>query len=680
MKQVNPYRPVALLLCLFLILSLLGGTTVFAANDEIWIEAPTGWRHGSHVKYETVDGHLCNWGVRGEPALFLTDDAIDYYSDNPWGVGYSWGYFMWQEYEGGTGIENAPDSPLYQQLHQLMEEKHTHKTSYSETRDLYRYTDCMVNSPDSISSFYSGRKLNGAWDSGATWNREHTWPQSKSTGEQKNDIMMLRPTSIQENSDRGNLAYGESSGFYNPNAEANGQFDLRGDCARICLYCYVRWSENADQMWGADGVMESLDVLLNWMAEDPVDTWEMGRNDAVQDITGVRNVFVDYPELAWYLFGRELPGGYPTPLNGGGEWPPASAVQTEFSAVPDDPDHGSVQVSGLCATPHPAEGWYVSGYDVISANPWYMNGDDPAPYAGLLQWDRYGRLLCLDRWEVSVSVTIHFTPIGETDPCPTGHKLNFDDPEIVTEPTCTENGQQRLSCERCGKSVLRPLSSLGHDWDDGVVIVPATVEESGTIKYSCRRCGESYETYYYFEFDDVKDTAKYYYFPVYWALYHSPQITAGSDAAHFSPAKPCTREQIVTFLWKAAGAPKPEATSSPFRDVNSGKYYFDAVLWAVENEITGGVGGGKFGVGQPCTREQAVTFLWKACGSPKPNSTETPFEDVNADKYYCKPVLWAVENGITSGMGNGNFGVGKTCTRGQIVTFLYAASDFLSED
>ena len=75
-----------------------------------------------------------------------------------------------------------------------------------------------------------------------------------------------------------------------------------------------------------------------------------------------------------------------------------------------------------------------------------------------------------------------------------------------------------------------------------------------------------------------------------------------------------------------------------------------------------------------------MTFLWKACGSPKPNSTETPFEDVNADKYYCKPVLWAVENGITSGMGNGNFGVGKTCTRGQIVTFLYAASDFLSED
>ena len=316
MKRTNTLRLLALILCLILSLSLL--STVFAA-DEIWIEEPLGWTDASQVIYKRVDGHLCNWGVRGETALFLSNMALSYYGDAEWGL------TMGNTYAGGTGTSNATSSALYTQLHQFLVSKQTSTTTYQGTRDLYKYTDCMVSNSANISSFYSGRKLNGAWDSGATWNREHTWPKSKASGSQNNDIMMLRPTASQENSTRGNLAYGESTGFYNPNGEANGLFDLRGDCARICLYCYVRWSENAGNMWGSSGVMESLDVLLNWMEQDPVDTWEMGRNDAVEDITGVRNVFVDYPELAWKLFGREVPESYPTPMNGGEECPTGHA-------------------------------------------------------------------------------------------------------------------------------------------------------------------------------------------------------------------------------------------------------------------------------------------------------------------------------------------------------------------
>ena len=171
-------------------------------------------------------------------------------------------------------------------------------------------------------------------------------------------------------------------------------------------------------------------------------------------------------------------------------------------------------------------------------------------------------------------------------------------------------------------------------------------------------------------FADVNPSA-YYYEAMLWALENG--VTAGSSPVSFAPRNTCTREQIVTFLWKALGAPEPEASESPFSDVKPGKYYFKPVLWAVENGVTGGVGDGKFGVGRPCTREQAVSFLWKALGAPEPEGTESPFTDVKPGKYYYKPVLWAAENGVTGGVGDGKFGVGSSCTRAQIVTFLYKA-------
>lgn len=174
-------------------------------------------------------------------------------------------------------------------------------------------------------------------------------------------------------------------------------------------------------------------------------------------------------------------------------------------------------------------------------------------------------------------------------------------------------------------------------------------------------------------FTDVKDSA-WYFNPVMWAYYHQPQITSGTgDGTTFSPSAPCTRAQIVTFLWHAMGDPEPVTAENPFTDVAEGKYYYNAVLWAVENEVTSGIGGGLFGVSKPCKREQVVTFLWKTFGSPEPVTEENPFADVGEDSYYFKAVLWAVENGITSGIGGGLFGVGNTCTRAQIVTFLSAA-------
>ena len=171
-------------------------------------------------------------------------------------------------------------------------------------------------------------------------------------------------------------------------------------------------------------------------------------------------------------------------------------------------------------------------------------------------------------------------------------------------------------------------------------------------------------------FVDIPKSA-WYFEPTIWAYFHEPQITSGTNENHFSPKKTCTREQIVTFLWKAYDAPEPKSLDNPFSDVKLTKYYFKAVLWAVENGITSGVGNGKFGVGQGCTRAQAMTFLWIAAGKPAHSQMENPFSDVKPGKYYYDAILWAVENGVTSGVGDGKFGVGQTCTRAQIVTFLY---------
>ena len=167
-------------------------------------------------------------------------------------------------------------------------------------------------------------------------------------------------------------------------------------------------------------------------------------------------------------------------------------------------------------------------------------------------------------------------------------------------------------------------------------------------------------------FVDVK-AGDYFYDAVLWAA--EKGITSGTDAIHFSPNAACTRAQIVTFLWRAAGSPEPKSTGS-FADVPTDSYYAKAVAWAVENGITGGTGDGKFSPNATCTREQAVAFLYRASGSPAV-SGGSAFNDVAANAYYADAVAWAEKNEITGGIGGGLFGSGNDCTRAQIVTFLF---------
>ena len=163
-------------------------------------------------------------------------------------------------------------------------------------------------------------------------------------------------------------------------------------------------------------------------------------------------------------------------------------------------------------------------------------------------------------------------------------------------------------------------------------------------------------------------SGSYYEDAVDWAVANG--ITTGTDAAHFSPDGICTRAQAVTFLWRAAGRPAPESRTMPFTDVPADSYYYDAVLWAVENGITKGTSSTTFSPDDTCTRAQIVTFLWRSEQSPAAGSSN-PFTDVSADAYYADAVLWAVKEAITTGTTRTTFSPDAECTRAQIVTFLW---------
>ena len=163
-------------------------------------------------------------------------------------------------------------------------------------------------------------------------------------------------------------------------------------------------------------------------------------------------------------------------------------------------------------------------------------------------------------------------------------------------------------------------------------------------------------------------TGSYYEDAVDWAVENG--ITKGTDDTHFSPDGICTRAQAVTFLWRTAGSPKPETRAMPFTDVPVGSYYYDAVLWAVENGITKGTSDTTFSPNMTCSRAQIVTFLWRSEKSPAAG-TANPFADVKSTAYYAGAVLWAVREDITKGTTSTTFSPDADCTRAQIVTFLW---------
>ena len=251
----------------------------------------------------------------------------------------------------------------------------------------------------------------------------------------------------------------------------------------------------------------------------------------------------------------------------------------------------------------------------------------------------------------------------------------------VTTPGKTENGTVTVSprsAEKGDTVTITVKPDSGYQLDDLTVTDKNGKElkltDKGNGKYTFTMPASKVEINATFAkevetspFSDVS-TSAYYYEAVKWA--QEKGITGGIGNGLFGPNQPCTRAQIVTFLWRAAGSPEPKAMSS-FADVSTDAYYAKAVAWAVENGITTGTGDGKFSPDATCTRAQSVTFLFRAIGKLVDSKAE--FSDVLTDSYYANAVAWAVENGVTNGIGDGLFGPNNSCTRAQIVTFLFRA-------
>lgn len=243
-----------------------------------------------------------------------------------------------------------------------------------------------------------------------------------------------------------------------------------------------------------------------------------------------------------------------------------------------------------------------------------------------------------------------------------------------------ENGQVTVSPKNASKGdtvtvTVRP--DTGYQLDTITVTdqtgkeITLTDNGDGTFSFTMPASGvtvkAAFQPIAFPVFTDVPG-GSYYEEAVRWAAENG--VTAGTDSAHFSPDGIYTRAQAVTFLWRAAGSPAPKSATMPFTDVPAGSYYYDAVLWAVENGITKGTSDAAFSPDKTCTRAQIVTFLWRSQNAPATGSSN-PFADIAASDYYAGAVLWAVKNDITKGTGATTFSPDADCTRAQIVTFLW---------
>ena len=266
---------------------------------------------------------------------------------------------------------------------------------------------------------------------------------------------------------------------------------------------------------------------------------------------------------------------------------------------------------------------------------------------------------------------------------PSSGSSSYDPTYSVSTPSKTEHGTVTVSPKSASKGDTVTVTVKP---DSGYVLETLTVtdkngneltlKDKGNGKYTFTMPAGKVEVKATFMEDnsmlnffyDVPNNA-YFYEAVKWAVENG--ITDGVGNNLFAPEQPCTRAQIVTFLWRAAGSPEPKGAASGMTDVVSGSYYEKAVAWAIENGITTGTTTSTFSPDATCTRAQAVTFLARALKAKAASAAE--FSDVPTGSYFADAVAWAAANGVTEGIGGGLFGSDNDCTRGQIVTFLYRA-------
>lgn len=236
------------------------------------------------------------------------------------------------------------------------------------------------------------------------------------------------------------------------------------------------------------------------------------------------------------------------------------------------------------------------------------------------------------------------------------------------------------SWENSNEALTNATVHYGHRWSDWTVTKAPTLEEEGEQIRTCTTCGAT-DTAALDKlpcpFTDVTNPKAYYYDAVLWAVDNG--VTNGTTTTTFSPNDSCNRGQIVVFLWRLAGKPTATNRNNPFTDVKEGDYCYEAVLWAVENGITNGATTTTFAPRRTCNRGEIVTFLWRYAGKPQAKNQKNQFTDVKKGSFCYDAVLWAVENKITLGRTATTFEPKSTCVRGHAVTFLFRAKDLFGQ-
>ena len=400
-------------------------------------------------------------------------------------------------------LEDLSASTLLTTLRGLMTSTHSYKSSYANCRDYANKTDCENGSGTNIITLYTSYSTSHSeYNGGNGWNREHVWPKSLGGFNQDGagaDLHHIRPSENRTNSNRGNLKYGNVNGGSTSTGNLSGLVggnysgyfepldEVKGDVARICLYVYVRYGTEYTQCSKITNVFQSVDVLLEWCALDPVDTWEMGRNEVVGKIQGNRNVFIDYPELAWLIFDKEIPSDMVTPSGeamnnsgsqGGGDVGGGTTCTHATTEIKNKTE-ATCTASGYTGDTYCKScGVKVSAGTTVSAkghtwSDWTVNTD------GTEKSRVCSTCNATEKEEIEVPACTHsFTVVGSR-----------------VEPTCGKNGNTGdTKCAKCGEIVSKGevIPATGkHRWGEMVVTTQPTEDTIGVGTHTCLDCGRT---------------------------------------------------------------------------------------------------------------------------------------------------------------------------------------------
>ena len=696
----------------------------------------------------SVSALSTNTATRHKTCTQLSSQAKSYYTGE-------YTYDTMSKLDGGTeSCLQAVNSPLYKRLHTLMDTTMTNRVSYKSLTSYWDDTDNNL-------LIYSDKTT------GSNISREHVWPKSRASFKESgggSDLHHLRPEDSNVNSTRSNYTMGNVRGVisnyttysYSGNtvlylAKSNDLVEvndnIKGDVARIFLYVYVRWEEpnlfentpnpvigSGDDENNGKKVIANLDTLLQWCEMDPVDEWEMRRNDLCQDVQHNRNIFIDYPEYAWLLFGREIPTDMVTPSGEAA----LSGPQYTVTAVSNNTDYGTVSMTGKTITATPKTGYTVAGYEV-----------SPAGAATVTQ---SGNTFTVSNVKADCTVTINFAPktaatityvvpsgvtvsgttasyVGDTvklatvsgTPADTEGYTFFGWSEKQIEDTTTAPSVQKAGASYTVKAAQTTFYGV-FSYVDGTTThyltnlckhehthtetVEPTCTENGAENTVCDDCGAVIastpiaKTGHDYEDTVVAPTCYNKGYTLHTCKncgdsYKNTYTAALGHAYVSKVTKPATATEngVLTYTCSrcgssytevipATGEDQPTVHDCPcddYSDLDNTEWYHAGVDLMLNMGYMNGVGNGKFDPSGTTTRAMIVTILWRIAGEPAPE-TENTFRDVAAGQWYTDAITWAAENDVVNGVGDGRFDPEGKITREQMATILFRYVGSLGAD